>query len=80
MSSIANLPILALISSPSFASATERPTEREVDRNALAAISPDRDELLLSKKPVEELRQVLKLRTGPTEGCVQYVQMTSTPS
>ncbi|KAJ7734766.1 hypothetical protein DFH07DRAFT_119575 [Mycena maculata] len=67
MSSIANLPILVLVSNPSLAGSTERPAEREIDRNALVAISPDREELLFSKKSIEELRQVLKLRTGPKE-------------
>jgi hypothetical protein len=73
MSSIANLPILTFISTPSLASSTERPTEREIDRNALVAISPDRDELLMSKKSIDEIRQSLKLRTGPTERYVQQL-------
>ncbi|KAJ6588181.1 hypothetical protein B0H19DRAFT_1057421 [Mycena capillaripes] len=67
MSSIANLPILTLFSGPSLASSTERPTERDIDRNALVAISPDREALFLSKKSTDEIRQSLKLRTGPTE-------------
>ncbi|KAJ7641335.1 hypothetical protein FB45DRAFT_1022092 [Roridomyces roridus] len=60
MSSISSLPILSVSYSPTSVNALER----DVDRNLLAAISPDRDELLLSKKPIEELRQVLKIRVG----------------
>ncbi|KAJ7621579.1 hypothetical protein DFH06DRAFT_1482350 [Mycena polygramma] len=67
MSSIANLPILTLVSGPSLAASAERPTEREIDRNALVAISPDREGLFLSNKSIDELRQFLKLRTGPLE-------------
>ncbi|KAJ7507088.1 hypothetical protein B0H11DRAFT_1970178 [Mycena galericulata] len=66
-SSLANLPILVLVPSLSPSSATERPTEREIDRKALVESSPDREELLSSKKSTEELRQMLKLRTGPTD-------------
>ncbi|KAF7343325.1 hypothetical protein MVEN_01764800 [Mycena venus] len=67
MSSIANLPILSLVSAPSLAGSSERPVEREIDRNVLVAISPDREELFMSKKSIDEIRQLLKLRTGPTE-------------
>ncbi|KAF7366815.1 hypothetical protein MSAN_00939800 [Mycena sanguinolenta] len=67
MSSIANLPILSLVSSSSLASSGERPVERDIDRNILVAISPDREELFMSKKSIDEIRQILKLRTGPTE-------------
>ncbi|KAJ6465067.1 hypothetical protein C8R47DRAFT_1155542 [Mycena vitilis] len=67
MASIANLPILTLVSGPSLAASAERPTEREIDRNALVAISPDREGLFLSNKSIDELRQLLKLRTGPIE-------------
>ncbi|KAJ7241669.1 hypothetical protein B0H12DRAFT_39473 [Mycena haematopus] len=67
MSTIANLPILSLVSSPSLAGSGERPVEREIDRNALVAISPDRQELFMSKKSIDEIRQLLKLRTGPTD-------------
>ncbi|KAJ7130402.1 hypothetical protein C8R44DRAFT_731927 [Mycena epipterygia] len=62
MSSIANLPILVLASSPS------RPLEREIDRRALLEISPDREELFMGKKSIDEIRQALKLRTGPPAG------------
>ncbi|KAJ6464041.1 hypothetical protein C8R45DRAFT_840552 [Mycena sanguinolenta] len=67
MSSIANLPILSFVSSPSLASSGERSVEREIDRNVLVTISPDREELFMSKKSIDEIRQILKLRTGPTE-------------
>ncbi|KAJ7201131.1 hypothetical protein GGX14DRAFT_659239 [Mycena pura] len=66
MSSLANLPILAIASAPALASYTDRPTEREVDRSAFVAISPDREALFASDKSIEEIRQLLKLRAGPT--------------
>ncbi|KAF8208078.1 hypothetical protein K438DRAFT_1961597 [Mycena galopus ATCC 62051] len=65
MSSIANLPILGL--AVSLANPGERGIEREIDRSALVAISPDREELFTSKKSIDEIRQLLKLRTGPTD-------------
>ncbi|KAJ7151335.1 hypothetical protein C8R43DRAFT_486037 [Mycena crocata] len=65
-SSIANLPILTLNYGPSLASSMDRPTERDIDRNALVDISPDREMLFRSKKTIDEIRQLLKLRTGPT--------------
>ncbi|KAJ6491465.1 hypothetical protein DFH09DRAFT_1104995 [Mycena vulgaris] len=67
MSSISNLPVLVLISTPSLGS-VERPTERDIDRRALLEISPDREELFMGKKSINEIRQSLKLRTGPTAG------------
>ncbi len=36
--------------------------EREVDRAILAGVAPDREELLISKLSVEEIRQALKPR------------------
>ncbi|KAJ7720917.1 hypothetical protein B0H16DRAFT_1432123 [Mycena metata] len=66
MSSIANLPILTPLPSPLLIS-MDRPTERGVDRSVLVAISPDRETLFTSKKSIDKIRQMLKLRTGPTE-------------
>jgi hypothetical protein len=75
MSSIAHLPILTLFSTPTLSSLSERPVEREIDRRALVAISPDREELLMSKKSIDELRQFFKLRTGSS---MRYVLQLDT--
>ncbi|KAJ7291465.1 hypothetical protein C8J57DRAFT_216751 [Mycena rebaudengoi] len=61
MSSIASLPILVLVPSPSQ-------TEREIDRRVLLDIAADREGLIMSGKSIEEIRQILKLRTGPIAG------------
>ncbi|KAJ7092771.1 hypothetical protein B0H15DRAFT_832461 [Mycena belliarum] len=68
MSSLSSLPVLIVTSNPSLGSLGERPDEREIDRRALIDISPDREELFASRKPTDEIRQALKLRTGPTAG------------
>ncbi|KAJ7700333.1 hypothetical protein B0H17DRAFT_1047001 [Mycena rosella] len=68
MSSISNLPVLVLMSTPSLASSADRATERDIDRRALLDISPDREELFMGRKSIDEIRQSLKLRTGPTAG------------
>ncbi|KAJ7439470.1 hypothetical protein FB451DRAFT_1192100 [Mycena latifolia] len=68
MSSISNLPVLVLASTPTLASPGERLTEREIDRRALLEISPDREELFMGRRSIDEIRQALKLRTGPPAG------------
>jgi hypothetical protein len=65
MSSIASLPILVLVPSPSQ-------TEREIDRRVLLDIAADRESLIASGKSIEEMRQILKLRTGPIAGYVSF--------
>ncbi|KAJ6625108.1 hypothetical protein B0H10DRAFT_1942715 [Mycena sp. CBHHK59/15] len=64
MSSIATLPSLYLAS----VTFSQNPTEREIDRRVLLEIAPDREEVLMSRMSIEEIRQVLKIRTGPTAG------------
>ncbi|KAJ7172094.1 hypothetical protein C8R46DRAFT_138170 [Mycena filopes] len=65
--SITNLPILTPLAVPDLASSSDRPTEREINRNALVEISPDREALFTSTKSTADLRQALKLRTGTTQ-------------
>ncbi|KAG6905956.1 hypothetical protein DXG01_016680 [Tephrocybe rancida] len=43
------------------------PKEREVSREILLGVAPDRESLLLGGRSIHELRQVLKIRVGPTE-------------
>ncbi|KAK7042542.1 hypothetical protein R3P38DRAFT_2891100 [Favolaschia claudopus] len=66
MPSILNLPVLTLGFVPSTLPSGERPAERDIDRNALVAISPDREELFMNRDmPIDGIRQSLKLRIGP---------------
>ncbi|KAG5635944.1 hypothetical protein H0H81_009593 [Sphagnurus paluster] len=48
----------------------EYPKERELNREALLDVAPDREDLLMSNKSVHELRQMLKIRIEP--GCVSH--------
>lgn len=45
----------------------EYPPEREISRDILVDVSPDREALLVGSKTIEEIRQTLKLRiTSPS--------------
>ncbi|KAG5726390.1 hypothetical protein E4T56_gene9329 [Termitomyces sp. T112] len=44
-----------------------RPKEREINREVLLAVAPDREALLISNKSITELRQILKIHIGGTE-------------
>ncbi|KAF5384365.1 hypothetical protein D9615_003482 [Tricholomella constricta] len=41
------------------------PREREVNREIILDVAPDREALLMSNKSIDELRQILKIRIGP---------------
>ena len=44
------------------------PVEREIDRNALLDVAPDRESVLVSDQTIEEVRQALKMRIPITTG------------
>jgi len=46
----------------------EYPPEREINREILLDIAPDREALLMGNKTIEEIRQALKLRNASPYG------------
>lgn len=44
--------------------------EREIDRAILVGVAPDREDLLISKLSMEEIRQALKIRVDSVSGYV----------
>jgi hypothetical protein len=45
-----------------------RRQERDISRGTLLNVAPDREELLLSHRTIEELRQILKISVTPRTG------------
>ncbi|KAF8953064.1 hypothetical protein BDZ97DRAFT_635703 [Flammula alnicola] len=63
------LPVLSLLQSlEGFDQPHSCTPERDINREALVDVAPDREELLLSNKPIEEIRQALKLRVNSAYG------------
>ena len=59
------LPVLPLLPSLELEGTQIYPVEREIDRNALLDVAPDRESLLISDQTIEEVRQALKIRIIP---------------
>jgi len=66
------LPVLSLLPSLEPEGTQIYPVEREVDRNALLDVAPDRESLLISDQTIEEVRQALKIRIPIT---TEYVPL-----
>jgi len=64
------LPVLSLLPSLELEGTQICPVEREVERNALLDVAPDRESLLISDQTIEEVRQALKMRIPITTGYV----------
>ena len=62
------LPVLSLL--PSLEGTQIYPVEREIDRNALLDVAPDRESLLISDQTIEEVRRALKMHIPITTGHV----------
>ena len=71
MASLGNLPFLSFAASGGAFDAEENPRlrlmERGIDRRTLLDIAPDRGELIMSNKSIEEYRETLKLRGTPSQ-------------
>ncbi|KAF8152912.1 hypothetical protein B0H34DRAFT_800188 [Crassisporium funariophilum] len=70
------LPLLSLVESLGDSDQLySYPAEREIDREALLDVAPDREELLMGSKTIEEIRQALKLRiTSPHHHWLSRIQ------
>ena len=64
------LPVLSLLPSLELEGTQIYPMEREIDRNALLDVAPDRESLLISDQTIEEVRQTLKMLIPTTTGFV----------
>ena len=64
------LPVLSLLPSLELEGTQIYPMEREIDRNALLDVAPDRESLLISDQTIEEVRQALKMHIPVTTGHV----------
>jgi hypothetical protein len=62
------MPVLRLWASLKPLSAYTLPIEREVDRNLVLELAPDRDEILSTDKTVQELRRLFKVRCETSQG------------
>lgn len=64
-----NLPQLSLLTSlGNCGQLYQYPPEREICRDILLDVAPDREALLMSDKTIQEIRQALKLRVASPHG------------
>lgn len=65
-------PLAILTLSPSYPAPLghrySHPAERRIDRSTVLDVAPDRESLILGNHSIEELRQILKIRVGPSTG------------
>ena len=62
--------VLSLLPSLELEGTQIYPVEREVHRNAVLDVAPDREYLLINDQTMEEVRQALKIHTSITTGYV----------
>ncbi|KAJ8083368.1 hypothetical protein PM082_009240 [Marasmius tenuissimus] len=79
MSSIGDLPFLSFAANSKSFDAGDYPhlhlMERGIDRRTLLDVAPDREELIMSNRSIEEYRDALKLRGTPDQ--LQWLYMTT---
>ncbi|KAL0062285.1 hypothetical protein AAF712_010854 [Marasmius tenuissimus] len=79
MSSIGDLPFLSFAANSKSFDAEDYPhlhlMERGIDRRTLLDVAPDREELIMSNRSIEEYRDALKLRGTPDQ--LQWLYMTT---
>lgn len=70
---IPNIPTITLLSSLAQAqNPCQKPVERDVNRQVLLEVAPDREALFTGDRGIDEIRHSLKIRPGAESGYVVF--------